>query len=64
MQKRPPTPIELSGKEMLMLQQYADSNGMSVDDAATQLASQSLTVNFERRGRKPGTVVQFRKMNK
>ena len=49
---------------MQVLQQYADSHGISVDQAATQLASQSLTFNFERRGKKPGTVVQFRRMDK
>lgn len=59
MQRQPPQPLDLSEAEFKAVQEYAQARGISVDQAATDLARQAIVSRFVRPLRKSATVVRF-----
>jgi hypothetical protein len=58
-QRQPPQPLDLSEAEFNAVQEYAQARGISVDQAATDLARQAIVSRFVRTLRKTATVVRF-----
>jgi len=55
---------QLSDSEMESLQQFATAHGLSLDDAATELASRALANRHLGRRLAPAAVLQFGAMRK
>lgn len=51
---------DLSAAELALVKTYADEHGMTVDQAATQLARQALAARY-RRSKPMGKVVPFKR---
>lgn len=48
MQSPPPQTVQLSEAEARQVQQYADQNGLTLEQACTQLAQQGIRARFVR----------------
>lgn len=59
MQRQTTQPLDLSEAEFKAVQEYAQARGISVDQAATELARQAIVSRFVRTLRKSATVVRF-----
>ncbi len=52
--------LRLSDKEIELVQRYADENGMTLDEAATQLSQDAIAKRFRKNlGRGPAKVYQL-----
>jgi hypothetical protein len=58
-QRQTTQPLDLSEAEFKAVQEYAQARGISVDQAATELARQAIVSRFVRTLRKSATVVRF-----
>lgn len=59
MQRQHPTPLDLSETEFEAVEQYAQARGITVDQAATELAKQAIVSRYVRTLRKTAQVVRF-----
>jgi len=54
-----PTPLDLSEAEFKAVEQYAQARGISVDEAATELARQAIVSRYVRALRRSAQVVRI-----
>ena len=59
MQIQTPTPLDLSEAEFKAVEQYAQARGISVDEAATELARQAIVSRYVRALRRSAQVVRI-----
>lgn len=58
MPKTPPTTVQLSEADARLVQQYADQRGLTLEQACTQLAQQTIQARFVR-PKAPARVLPF-----
>lgn len=59
MHSKTQAPLDLSEAEYKAVQEYAQGRGISVDEAATELARQAIVSRYVRTLRKAANVVRF-----
>ncbi|MDR6216200.1 hypothetical protein [Paracidovorax wautersii] len=56
---QPTTPLDLSEAELAAVQAYAEQHGLTLDEAATELAQQAIAARYVRRRPEPARVIQL-----
>lgn len=57
----PTTPLDLSEAEMASVQRYADERGITTDEAATELARQTITARYVLRRQQQAHVIPLKR---